>query len=162
MLEEHSELDDSTQKSEVSLDIRDWVPYRVWLLSQKIGFRLERFYSEKFQLNGSQWRCLAMIACQLPLSAKELAHHLDLDQVQTTRVTTKLEQKGMIERHSDKRDRRKVIFKLSEHGLQTFNQITPKAQEIQAELFSVLDNDNKNQFIALLSQLEEQAARLES
>ncbi|VAW03529.1 hypothetical protein MNBD_ALPHA01-1838, partial [hydrothermal vent metagenome] len=96
-------------EQEKLFDIRDWVPYQLWRLSQEAGYILEDNYALKYNINGESWRFMAMLASSAPVSAKKLGTFLDMDQVQVTRALGKLLDNGYVTRRTDPDDRRKVI-----------------------------------------------------
>jgi DNA-binding MarR family transcriptional regulator len=81
---------------------------------------------------------MANLAIHSPLSAKELAVHTAMDQVQVTRAINLLHNMGMISRRTDTLDRRKVILRLSQRGKDVYETIAPYAIEIERRLLADL------------------------
>jgi len=139
---------------EKQFKIQKWLVYRLWRISQEAGFELEEFYAHEFGLSPVEWHCIAAIANYEPLSAKELATLVDMNQVQMTRTLTGLLKQGLISRRTDKKDRRRVVLNLNKKGEAVYSQISPKAQTIESKLLSVFNQQERKQFLALLDRLE--------
>jgi DNA-binding MarR family transcriptional regulator len=81
---------------------------------------------------------MAFLAMHAPLSAKELAAHTAMDQVQVTRAINQLHSIGMISRRVDTVDRRKVVLRLSPRGSEVYETIVPYACGIENTLLADL------------------------
>lgn len=127
-------------------DIREWVPYQLWRLSQEAGYILEDYYGEKYNLRGESWRFMAMLASSAPISAKKLGQSLDMDQVQVTRALNKLLDNGYISRRTDPRDRRKVILNLSSRGTEVYQDIAVKAKDLESRMLEQMPTGEQEDF----------------
>ena len=134
-------------------DVRDWVPYQLWRLSQEAGYILEDQYSEKYNIKGESWRFMAMLASSAPVSAKELGGLLDMDQVQVTRALNKLLDYGFVSRRMDPRDRRKVILNLSRKGAEVYQAIVVMAKALEQKLLAQMPPQDQAKFRGTLSRL---------
>ncbi len=141
---------------EKQFKIQQWLVFRLWRISQEAGFELQEFYVNEFGLSPVEWRSIAAIANYEPLSAKELATLVDLNQVQMTRTLTGLLKQGLISRRTDTNDRRRVVLSLNKKGEAVYLRISPKAQAIENKLLSVFNQQERKQFLALLNRLEQQ------
>ncbi len=134
-------------------NIRDWVPYQLWRLSQEAGYILEDNYSLKYNINGESWRFMAMLVSSAPISAKALGAHLDMDQVQVTRALNKLLDNGYISRRTDPNDRRKVILNLSEKGAGVYRAIVDMAMNLEQKLLTEMTAKERGDFKGILKKL---------
>ncbi len=149
-------------EQEKLFDIRDWVPYQLWRLSQEAGYILEDNYSMKYNITGESWRFLAMLACSAPVSAKKLGQQLDMDQVQVTRALGKLVENGYVDRRTDPRDRRRVILTLSRRGMEIYQAIVDMAMALEQKLLAEMPPEEEKQFRGILSNLLINLQRLRS
>ncbi|MBL4612289.1 MAG: MarR family transcriptional regulator [Emcibacter sp.] len=133
-------------EQEKLFDIREWVPYQLWRLSQEAGYILEDYYGEKYSLRGESWRFMAMLASSAPISAKRLGQSLDMDQVQVTRALNKLLDNGYISRRTDPRDRRKVILNLSSRGTEVYQDIAGKAKDLETRMLEKMPKGEQENF----------------
>ena len=140
-------------EEEKLFDVRDWVPYQLWRLSQEAGYILEDHYSKEYNIKGESWRFMAMLASSAPVSAKELGELLDMDQVQVTRALNKLLDIGFVSRRTDPKDRRKVILNLSKKGAEVYQSIVLMAQELEKELLAGISEKEQTSFKETLSVL---------
>ncbi|MCK5425618.1 MAG: MarR family transcriptional regulator [Emcibacter sp.] len=140
-------------EQEKLFDIRDWVPYQLWCLSQEAGYILEDKYSEKYNINGDSWRFMAMLASSAPISAKKLGEYLDMDQVQVTRALNKLLDNGYVSRRTDPRDRRKVILNLNKKGAEVYGAIVHMAKELEGKLLDQISAEEQDKFRGTLKTL---------
>ncbi len=136
-------------------NIEDWTVFRLWRISQEVGYELEGYYSERFGLSALEWRCIAALANYAPLSAKELARLLDMNQVQMTRTLSGLLKQNLLSRRTDAHDRRRVVLALNKRGLSIYEQIVPRAQALEEEMLSTFTDKQRRQFLSLLGRLED-------
>jgi len=134
-------------------DIRDWVPYQMWRLSQEAGYLLEEDYATKYNLKGESWRFMAMLASLAPVSAKKLGERLDMDQVQVTRALNKLLDNGYIKRRTDPKDRRKVILTLSQEGAEVYQAIVDMAITLEQKFLEEIPKEAQKIFRDTLTRL---------
>ena len=140
-------------EQEKLLDVRDWIPYQLWRLSQEAGFILEDYYSAKYNIKGESWRFMAMLASVAPVSAKDLGNLLDMDQVQVTRALNKLLDNGYVSRRTDPRDRRKVVLNLNKKGAEVYQDIVIKAKELEDKLLWKIPEAEQDTFRFVLQEL---------
>lgn len=134
-------------------DIRDWVPYQLWRLSQEAGYILEDNYAKKYNITGDSWRFMAMLASSAPISAKKLGQMLDMDQVQVTRALNKLLDNDYVSRRTDPRDRRRVILNLSKSGAEVYQAIVEMAKDLEDKLLAQMAEDEQETFRGTLKGL---------
>ena len=123
------------------LKLDNWIPYQFSYVSNQVSLFLEDLYKSRFGLTVPGWRVMAVLAMHEPLSAKEVAAHTAMDQVQVTRAINHLSSIGMISRRVDAGDRRKVVLRLSQRGGEVYATIAPYARNIEMELLSDLTPD---------------------
>ena len=127
-------------------DIREWVPYQLWRLSQEAGYILEDYYGKKYNIRGESWRFMAMLASSAPISAKKLGQSLDMDQVQVTRALNKLIDNGYVSRRTDPQDRRRVILNLSKQGTEVYQDIAVKAKDLETRMLEKMPKGEQEDF----------------
>ncbi|MCF8474342.1 MAG: MarR family transcriptional regulator [Emcibacter sp.] len=149
-------------KQKKLFDIREWIPYQLWRLSEEAGYVLEDNYSLKYNITGDSWRFMAMLACSAPISAKILGEHLGMDQVQVTRALSKLIENNYISRRTDPKDRRKVILNLSKRGVEVYQEIVMMAKDLEQKLMEDLSSEEQEKFRGILNRLLVSVATLRS
>ncbi len=85
-----------------------------------------RFHVSRRPVDGSDLtpRMLGLLhhlSASGPLTLGELATHLGLSKATATELVTRVEERGLVDRMRDERDRRRVYVWLTEHGRQRAN-----------------------------------------
>jgi len=120
------------------LRLDDWLPYQCSVITNRVSAMLARMYHEEFGIGVVEWRLLANLGVNSPMSAKALAEATVMDQVSVTRALNLLVKKKLVSRRVDGTDRRKVVLRLSKTGAQAYERIMPLAQAIGRELTEAL------------------------
>ena len=132
------------------LNLKDFLPYRLSIVTNRISASFARLYSEKFNLSIPEWRVMAVLGQQPGLSADEVCSETEMDKVPVSRAVSKLLDKGLLRREFSGRDRRRSILCLSEAGYGMYAQIVPLALSYEAELKAVLTPREQSQLENLL------------
>ena len=135
------------------LNLKDFLPYRLSIVTNRISASFARLYSEKFDLSIPEWRVMAVLGQQPGLSADEVCSETEMDKVPVSRAVSKLLDKGLLRREFSGRDRRRSILCLSEAGYGMYAQIVPLALSYEAELKAVLTPREQSQLETLLDKL---------
>ena len=72
-----------------------------------------------------------------------------------TRLLDRMEKNGFVERQRGREDRRSVIARLTQHGLDTVNALDPVVHEIEAKIFAGITPEEVDQLCAVLEKLRE-------
>ncbi len=142
------------------LNLKDFLPYRLSIVTNRISASFARLYSEKFDLSIPEWRVMAVLGQQPGLSADEVCSETEMDKVPVSRAVSKLLDKGLLRREFSGRDRRRSILCLSEAGYGMYAQIVPLALSYEAELKAVLTPREQSQLEKLLDKLSLEGGRI--
>ena len=135
------------------LNLKDFLPYRLSIVTNRISASFARLYSEKFNLSIPEWRVMAVLGQQPGLSADGVCNETEMDKVPVSRAVTKLLDKDLLNREFSGTDRRRSILSLSEAGYGMYAQIVPLALSYEAELKAVLTPREQSQLEKLLDKL---------
>ncbi len=135
------------------LNLKDFLPYRLSIVTNRISASFARLYSEKFNLSIPEWRVMAVLGQQPGLSADEVCSETEMDKVPVSRAVSKLLGKELLRREFSGRDRRRSILSLSEAGYGMYAQIVPLALAYEAELKAALSAEEQSQLETLLDKL---------
>lgn len=144
-----------------SLQLEEFLPYRISRLSERISGSLADVYSRRFQLSIAQWRVLATLQEMPGIGAKAIAARTNLDKVKVSRAVSGLEQRGYLLRRPAAHDGRAFELRLTTSGEALFHVIEPLALEWEGQLLSALGSKQKQSLYELLQQLEEGLAALD-
>ena len=121
-----------------TLDLDRFLPYRLSVLSNTVSQAIAAMYGERFDLNVTQWRVIAVLGRYPDLSAVEVAERTRMDKVAVSRAVAELIAAGRLDRSTDRGDRRRSVLNLSQAGRSVYNEVAPLALACEARLQSVL------------------------
>lgn len=103
-----------------------------------------------FDLTPVQYAALNAIEATPGLDQATLASHIAYDRVTIGGVVDRLEQKDLVRRETNPKDRRARTLHLTDKGSETLAEIRPIVRETQALLLSGLSAVEREQFVGLL------------
>ena len=136
-----------------ALELENFLPYRLSVLAQLVSESLHDLYAEPFGLSVTQWRVMAALGRFAPLTASEVGQRIVMDKVAVSRAVAGLMGRGLIERATDRTDRRRASLRLSARGRAMHARIVPLALGYQERLYKALDADERRHFDALTQRL---------
>jgi MarR family transcriptional regulator, 2-MHQ and catechol-resistance regulon repressor len=86
-----------------------------------------------------------------PLTPNEIGEHLHLTSGTVTTVIDSLEKRGLVERDSHPKDRRKVLVSITKSGRTVLDRYLPEAVAIQTAMLAGLDDDELRTLNELLT-----------
>jgi DNA-binding MarR family transcriptional regulator len=150
----------NAKSEQASLDLKDFLPYRLSIVTNKVSRNLGEMYSSKFNLSIAEWRVMAVLGQEQDLSADEVCQNTEMDKVSVSRAVTKLLKKKQIVRKFSEQDRRRSMLRLSRSGRAIYDQIVPLVLDYEEELLGGLSTREILQFDRLLDKLTKQAGSL--
>ena len=135
------------------LNLEDFLPYRLSVLSHTISTTIAKAYETKFGVSIPEWRVIAILGRFPGLSAVEVADRTMLDKVAVSRAVTKLIKNGRIDREFADADKRRSILNLSEDGKKLHDEIAQLALQFERDLlqgFSAEELENLNSIMERL------------
>jgi len=142
------------------LRLREFLPYRLSVLTNKVSRAFSARYSKRFGLTIPEWRVTAVLGQEPGLSADQVCARTEMDKVTVSRAVSRLLRKGYLQREFSERDRRRSILRLSRAGRGIYTQIIPLAHEYEALLVEVLSEEEFGQFSRLVERLDRHAGGL--
>ena len=137
------------------LELDRFLPYRLSVLSNRISQDLASLYAERFDLNVTEWRVMAVLGRYPDLSATEVAERTAMDKVAVSRALTSLFDDGRLRRRTHGKDRRRSVLALSAKGLRVYDEIVPLALAYERRLLEGLPEDERAALHRLLSRMDE-------
>lgn len=126
------------EEPEARLDLASFLPYRLSVLQLAVSRSLALIYGRRFALSRHEWRALAVLAQEAPLTAVEVAERTSMDKVQVSRAVAKLVANGRVARGSDPEDRRRTRLSPTPAGRAVYRRIVPLVKARERDLTSVL------------------------
>ena len=143
-----------------ALELENFLPYRLSVLAQLVSESLHDLYAEPFGLSVTQWRVMAALGRFAPLTASEVGQRIVMDKVAVSRAVAGLMKRGLVERATDRSDRRRASLRLSARGRAMHARIVPLALGYEERLYKILGGDERRAFDALLDRLFAHAKEL--
>ena len=144
------------------LELQNFLPYRLSVLSNRTSDAIARAYSQRFALGVTEWRVMAVLGRYPDLSANQVAQRTAMDKVAVSRAVAKLLESGRLLRAFDDDDRRRSVLRLSEAGYAIYDQIVPLALGFERQLLGDMPADERALLFRLLDRLDELELRVEA
>lgn len=136
-----------------ALELENFLPYRLSVLAQLVSESLHDLYAEPFGLSVTQWRVMAALGRFAPLTATEVGLRIVMDKVAVSRAVAGLMKRGLVERATDRDDRRREPLRLTAKGRTMHDQIVPLALKYEADLYTALSPDERRALNGLCDRL---------
>ncbi|MGK0305031.1 MAG: DNA-binding MarR family transcriptional regulator [Gammaproteobacteria bacterium] len=148
---------DSANKEQIdSVQLKQFVPYRMVHLASNISLALSKIYKQKFDITIPEWRVLAQLAQQNKLYAKDIGDLTSMDKSKVSRAVKTLETKHYLIRQTDKSDNRAAYLSLTSQGKALYQNIAPKALQWERQFIGVLDASEHRELMKMLDKLDKQ------
>lgn len=135
------------------LDLEQFLPYRLSVLSNRVSERIARLYAQRFGLGVTEWRVVAVLGLSPGLSAGDVAQRTAMDKVAVSRAIASLIEAGRVTREVDAQDRRRAKLHLTAAGQEIYAGVVPLALAHERELLAPLDANERVQLDALLRRI---------
>jgi DNA-binding MarR family transcriptional regulator len=99
-----------------------------------------------FGINGRQYAVLVAVDEQAPSSQHDIAGRLGVDRTTMVTLVDELEDKGLVERRPDARDRRKNVVALTRPGRTTLQGAATAVDEAERRFLGPLSDDEAAKF----------------
>ena len=143
--------------NDIKLD--EYIPFRLSILSRAVSQSLAKQYSRYFNITLPEWRVLAVLASQQPLTANEMGERTNLDKVKMSRAINRMLTTGLLEKEKDPYDKRRTLLRVSAAGWDIYRRIVPIALAHQSELLSVLTPEEQVMLGTLINKLHSKAVK---
>ncbi len=137
------------------LELQNFLPYRLSVLSNRISSAISREYSQRFGLGVTEWRVMAVLGRNRGLSANQVAQHTAMDKVAVSRAVASLITAGRLLREFDNNDRRRSVLRLSEAGYAVYDEVAPLALAFEKHVLDGMPSDERDLLFRLLDRLDE-------
>ena len=144
-------------KHPTSQRLADFLPYQLSIASNAVSSRIAEQYRRRFALKTTEWRIMAVLGDSGPLTQRDLSQITLMDKVPVNRACKTLEDRGLAARQPNAADGRSHLLELTAEGRAVHARIMPLALDIERELFSALDESEREQLKSMLLRLREAA-----
>jgi DNA-binding MarR family transcriptional regulator len=142
------------------LRLQDYLPYRLSVAANAVSKLIARAYEDRFDLKIPEWRLIAVLAEEGPLTPQALCERTIMDKVTVTRAAQGLLKRSLIKREPNSSDGRSHRLVLTASGERLYAQIAPLALEYEAQLLAGVEQREIKTLERQLRQLEQAAGAL--
>ena len=140
------------------LNLTEFLPFRLSVLSNTISERISAAYRRDFGLSVPQWRVMAVIGQNPGLTATQLAETTRMDKVAVSRAIAGLIDDGRLERRATLHDGRSSTLYLTRRGEEIYDEVAPLARQFEDELLSQLSASDQKALKRLLDLMAKAAS----
>ena len=145
-----------------TLKLDRFLPYRLSIASNRVSAAIASTYQALFGLKIPEWRLIAVIAEGAGATQQALGVATRMDKVTVSRAAATLVERGLLERRPNPGDQRSHLLVLTETGRALYEDVAPKALELEAEVFAGFSAKEIATFAAMLERIEASAAPFDS
>jgi len=135
----HAERNPMRNSRTKKLRLQDYLPYRLSVAANAVSRLIADAYESKFGLSIAQWRLIAVLADEGPLTQQGLTVRTIMDKVTITRAASELQRRKLVRRMPNESDGRSHLLILSDTGRRLYEEIVPLAMEYEAQLLADID-----------------------
>ena len=155
-------MPDKFPSPHTSQRLADFLPYQLSIASNAVSSRIAEQYRRRFALKTTEWRIMAVLGDSGPLTQRDLSQITLMDKVPVNRACKTLEDRGLAARQPNAADGRSHLLELTAEGRAVHSRIMPLALDIERELFSALDENEREQLKSMLLRLREAAGEFDA
>ncbi len=142
------------------LHLDRFLPYRLSIASNRASAAVATAYQALFDLKIPEWRLIAVIAESDAMTQQALGLRTQMDKVTVSRAAIALVDRGLLVRRANPDDQRSRLLSLTAAGRALYDQVAPKALELEARIFAGFTKAELDQFTAMLDRIDAAAAAL--
>ena len=124
---------------ESALRLDGYLPYRLSVASNAVSRLIARAYEDRFGLTIPQWRLIAVLGEDGPLTQQAIGVRTVMDKVTVSRATQGLVKRRLVQRAPHDADGRSHHLVLSKAGDRLYSEVSPVALEYEARLLRQFD-----------------------
>jgi DNA-binding MarR family transcriptional regulator len=140
-----------------ALRLDGYLPYRLSVASNAVSRLIARAYEDRFGLTIPQWRLIAVLAEDGPLTQQAIGARTVMDKVTVSRATQGLVKRRLVQRAPHDADGRSHHLALSRAGERLYSEVSPVALEYETRLLSEFDPAAVEELKRVLRHLERAA-----
>ncbi len=140
--------------------LADFLPYQLSVTSNAVSSLIANRYRVRFGLKITEWRIMAVLGDAGQATQRALTEATLMDKVAVNRACKVLEDRGLLARQPNDADGRSHLLALTEEGQAIYRKVMPLALEIEGEIFSALDAEDREKLREMLHRLFDQAEKM--
>ncbi|MEI9926553.1 MAG: MarR family transcriptional regulator [Sphingomonas sp.] len=145
-----------------TLKLDEFLPYRLSIASNAVSDAIATAYRTLFGLRIPEWRLVAVLAEDGAMSQQALCGRTRMDKVTVSRAAIALAERKLIRRAPNPEDQRSHLLSLTGAGWALYEQVAPKALELERRMFAGIEPEALARFRETLDRIETAAGALEA
>jgi DNA-binding MarR family transcriptional regulator len=137
-----------------TLQLGDFVPFRLNRLAAEVSEHLAGIYRERFGLDVPEWRVMATVGPEHGCTAQYIASSTRMHKTRVSRAIAHLEERGLMTRVTSSEDRREMELRLTKAGQRMYAELVPLALERERALLACMSKEQLRAFRDGLDRLE--------
>ncbi len=125
-----------------SLVLETFLPYRLSYTSSLVSELIAGAYKSLFGLTIPEWRVIAHTAEEAGVTQQQIGQRSRMDKVTVSRAAIALIDRGLVARAENPSDKRSHQLVLTVAGRALYDQVAPKALELEARVFDRFDDQD--------------------
>lgn len=142
------------------LRLHDYLPYRLSVAANAVSGVIARAYEDRFALTIPQWRLVAVLAEQGPLTPQAICGRTVMDKVTVGRAAQGLLKRKLVRRAPNPTDKRSHLLSLTPSGEKLYSEIAPLALSYAAAVLKDMNSGEIRQLTQLLLRVQRSAEAL--
>lgn len=127
-------VEDDVSRSPATLKLDGYLPYRLSVAANAVSRLIARAYEDRFGLTIPQWRLIAVLAEDGPLTQQAIGSRTVMDKVTVSRAAQGLVKRRLVQRAPHDVDGRSHRLALSIAGARLYGEVAPVALGYEARL----------------------------
>jgi len=148
--------------ADVSLRLDAFIPYLLSVTSNVVSDAIASTYQALFGLTIPEWRLIAVIGEADGITQQQVGRRTRMDKVTVSRATIALVDRGLVERKPHASDRRSQSLHLTRAGHDLYDQVAPKAIELERRIFASFDPKEVAAFSDMLIRIQDVTLAIDS
>jgi DNA-binding MarR family transcriptional regulator len=150
---------ESTVSDSLRLQLEDFLPHRLNVLSSLVSQALTRVYGQ-YGIGIPEWRILVTLGQFGVMTGKAIGARTHMHKTKVSRAVAQLERRKYLTRRANRSDLREAFLSLTPAGRAVYEELAPRALEFTARLSEVVTAADRVAFDRAVKQLTERSARL--
>ncbi len=147
---------------DTALRLDDYLPYRLSVAANAVSDLIASAYQSRFGLSIPQWRLMAVLGEDGPMTPLALCARTVMDKVTVSRAAAALHERRLVEREPNATDGRSHRVGLTTSGGALYAEIAPLALAYEARLLEAFTPFERQTVQSLLGRLQAAAVALQT
>ncbi|MFM2042317.1 MAG: hypothetical protein RLY86_893 [Pseudomonadota bacterium] len=142
------------------LQLESFLPYRLNVLAKRISKELARRYQDQFAITIPEWRVIAILGRDQPLSSNDIVERSQMDKAKVSRAVAGLVDRGLLVRAVHPQDQRLLRLSFTDQGRALYDRVAPVALAWEEQLLDCLAAEERATLVHLLNRLDGRLDRM--